>query len=168
MLRSLCGQLRPREGAGQLPALLLDLGLLPEITLCLCLGREEGDPTVFTKGKRKEAELSPSASTPIRLFELEDHGGLDSPQDQGMLTDRALLRMGAVWIVLGTRISTVAGFLLLRPLVYPDPCCGVCLGRERDRSLNGSVLRDLGGTDHPDGCLLLALIFSRTSGTNRN
>jgi hypothetical protein len=56
---------------------------------------------VSTKGKRKEGELSPSASTPIRLFELEDHGGLDSPQDQGMLTDRALLRMGAVSIVLG-------------------------------------------------------------------
>jgi hypothetical protein len=65
---------------------------------------------VSTKGKRKEGELSPSASTPIRLFELEDHGGLDSPQDQGMLTDRALLRMGAVSIVLGTLISNVAGF----------------------------------------------------------
>jgi hypothetical protein len=30
MLRSLCGQSRPREGAGLLPALLLDQGQLPE------------------------------------------------------------------------------------------------------------------------------------------
>lgn len=49
-------------------------------------------------------------SEPTRLSERADPAGLDSPQDQGMLTDRALLRMGAVSIVLGTLISNVAGF----------------------------------------------------------
>ena len=39
-------------------------------------GREEGDATVLTNGKRKEAELNQSASTPPRLFELEDHADL--------------------------------------------------------------------------------------------
>ena len=65
---------------------------------------------MFTKRKRKEAEVSTSASMSTRHSEREDPAGLDSPQDQGMLSDRALLRMGAVSIVLGTLISNVAGF----------------------------------------------------------
>jgi hypothetical protein len=47
---SLRGQLTPREGAGSLPALLLDQGPLPLPTTPLPLHvQEEGDATVFTK-----------------------------------------------------------------------------------------------------------------------
>ena len=58
-------QLTPREGAGSLPALLLDQGQLPPTTTsqpCLSLGGRKGDATVFTKRKRKEAELNTSMS----------------------------------------------------------------------------------------------------------
>src|SRR3712207_1917062 len=47
---------------------------------------------------------------PSRIFEPEDHTDLDSSEAQEMLSDRALLRMGAGSIVLGTLISTIAGF----------------------------------------------------------
>src|SRR4028119_1912747 len=54
-------------------------------------GREQGDATVLTKRKRNEAQPSTSSSLPSGLFELEDTAGLDTPQDLGMFTDRALL-----------------------------------------------------------------------------
>ena len=47
---------------------------------------------MLTKLKRNEAQPSTSSSLPSGLFELEDTAGLDTPQDPGMFTDRALLQ----------------------------------------------------------------------------
>lgn len=66
---------------------------------------------MFTKRKRIEAQPSTSSSTPTRLSEREDHAGLGGPANQEkMPADRALLRMGAISIVLGTLVSNIAVF----------------------------------------------------------
>ena len=64
MLTSLRGPLTPREGAGKLPAFLLDRGRLPPPTLCLSMcGRKETQPC-SREEKRKEAELNTAMSKP--------------------------------------------------------------------------------------------------------
>ena len=66
---------------------------------------------MFTNGEKKEAELNPSASTPSRIFELEDHTDLDSFEAQEMPTDRALLRMV---LVRATALAALSGGLAAR------------------------------------------------------
>jgi hypothetical protein len=64
MLPSLRGQPTPREGAGQLPAFLLDRGQLPPPTLCLSMGGRKETQQCSREGKTKEAELNTAKSKP--------------------------------------------------------------------------------------------------------
>ncbi len=57
-----------------------------------------------------EAEPSASASTPTRLSEREGHAGLGGLAEQEVPADRALLRMGAISIVLGLLLGIGVGF----------------------------------------------------------
>src|SRR5215218_2283399 len=66
MLPSLRGQPTPREGAGQLPAFLLDRGQLPPPPPLPFHGREEGDATVFTRGNEYIQNDRKSRGTLVR------------------------------------------------------------------------------------------------------
>ena len=65
---------------------------------------------MFTKRNGKEAEPSTSMGAPTGRSEREDRADLGGLAEQGMPVDRALLRMGAVSIVLGLLLAIGAGF----------------------------------------------------------
>jgi hypothetical protein len=80
------------------------------------LGREEGDATVFTKGKRKEAEPSTSASTPTIVSEREDRAGLGETEIMTTSPKRLARIAGILYLGVGIFGGFAEGYV--EPKMY--------------------------------------------------